>query len=151
MDTQVQIRESALNMLSRREHSQFELRQKLSLRFKDSEVDIEDLLSQLIEENYQSDQRFCESFIRYRQQKGYAQARILSELRQKGLDPELITLCLNDAEVDWFELALKLKRSKFGEQVTQDYKVKSKQYRYLQYRGFSSDQINYAIHEELDE
>lgn len=151
MDTQVQIRESALNMLSRREHSQFELRQKLSLRFKDSEVDIEDLLSQLIEENYQSDQRFCESFIRYRQQKGYGQARILSELRQKGLDPELITLCLNDAEVDWFELALKLKRSKFGEQVTQDYKVKSKQYRYLQYRGFSSDQINYAIHEELDE
>lgn len=149
MDILIQIRESALNMLARREHSQHELKQKLLSRFKDNSIEIETMIKQLTRDNYQSDQRFCEAFIRYRQQKAYGEIRIMSELRQKGVDLALIKQSFNVADIDWFELALTLKTNKFGEQVTKDYSTKSKQYRYLQYRGFSSDQINYAIHEDI--
>jgi regulatory protein len=136
-------------MLARREHSQHELKQKLLSRFKDNPNEIETILAQLILDNYQSDQRFCAAFIRYRQQKAYGRIRITSELRQKGIDSELINQSFIEEDVDWFELALRLKISKFGEQVTKDYSSKSKQYRYLQYRGFSTDQINYAIQEDI--
>ena len=148
MDISIQIKESALNMLARREHSQSELRQKLVSRFKEQAEEVEDILLQLIAENYQSDKRFCESFIHFRQQKGYGKMRITSELRQKGIDSELMEASFNLVEVDWFELAYKLKRAKFGDAVSNDYKTRAKQYRYLQYRGFSSDQINYAIQED---
>ncbi len=151
MDILIQIRESALNMLARREHSQHELKQKLLLRFKDNPNEIDIMATQLVLDNYQSDQRFCDAFIRYRQQKGYGKIRIVSELRQKGVDSELMSQSFNDADIDWFELALKLKINKFGEQVSKEFAIKSKQYRYLQYRGFSSDQINYAIQEDIND
>jgi len=151
MDILIQIRESALNMLARREHSQHELKQKLLLRFKDNPNEIDTMTTQLVLDNYQSDQRFCDAFIRYRQQKGYGKIRILAELRQKGVDSELMSQSFNDADIDWFELALKLKINKFGEQVCKEFAIKSKQYRYLQYRGFSSDQINYAIQEDVND
>jgi len=138
-------------MLARREHSQHELKQKLLLRFKDNPNEIDTMTTQLVLDNYQSDQRFCDAFIRYRQQKGYGKIRILAELRQKGVDSELMSQSFNDADIDWFELALKLKINKFGEQVCKEFAIKSKQYRYLQYRGFSSDQINYAIQEDVND
>ena len=148
MDILIQIRESALNMLARREHSQFELRQKLASRFKEQAEEIENILLQLITDNYQSDQRFCESFIHFRQQKGYGKMRITAELMQKGINTDLMEASFNLLEVDWFELAYTLKRAKFGDTVSNDYKTRAKQYRYLQYRGFTSDQINYAIQED---
>ena len=148
MDTLLQIRDSALNMLARREHSQLELKQKLQTRFKDQEDEIDITLVKLIEDNYQSDQRFCESFIRYRQQKGYGEVRIISELKIKGINTDLIHQSFSESELDGFEVALRVKTSKFGRLVSQDFKDKSKQYRYLQYRGFTSDQINYAIQED---
>lgn len=151
MDILIQIRESALNMLARREQSRFELKQKLISRFKDNSDEIDLVLTKLIDDNFQSDQRFCQSFIRYRQQGGYGEIRIISELRQKGIEQELVKQYIHNLDVDWFESALKLKVRKFGEQVSKDYKVKSKQYRYLQYRGFTSEQISYAIQEEIDE
>lgn len=151
MDILIQIRESALNMLARREQSQSELRQKLLSRFKDNREDIEDVLFKLIEDNYQSDQRFCESYIRYKQQSGYGKIRILGEIKQKGVKQEIITQSFDESDLDWFESALKVKLSKFGPQVSQDYQTKAKQYRYLQYRGFTSDQINYAIQEDINE
>jgi len=138
-------------MLARREHSQHELKQKLLIRFKDNPSEIDIMATQLVLDNYQSDQRFCDAFIRYRQQKGYGKIRIVSELRQKGVDTELMNQCFNDTDIDWFELALKLKINKFGEQVCKEFAIKSKQYRYLQYRGFSSDQINYAIQEDVND
>ena len=151
MDIQVQIRESALNMLARREQSQSELRQKLLSRFKENSEEIEEVLHKLIQDNYQSDQRFCESYIRYKQQSGYGKIRILGEIKQKGVEQSIITQSFEEADLDWFESALKVKLSKFGAQISKDYLTKAKQYRYLQYRGFTSDQINYAIQEDINE
>ena len=52
---------------------------------------------------------------------------------------------LDQAEVDWFELAKTTAQQKFGDNYPVDVKEKAKRIRFLQYRGFSFDQINYAI------
>ena len=59
----------ALKMLIRREHSQLELSNKLHLKgFED--VDIKRSINLLIEQKYQSDERFSEAFILMRYNQG---------------------------------------------------------------------------------
>ena len=45
------------------------------------------------------------------------------------------------AEVDWFAEALATKVKKYGTEVATDPKLKAKQIRFLQYRGYSMDVI----------
>ena len=52
---------------------------------------------------------------------------------------------LNEAGVDWFKLAKDTAQLKFGSDHEVDAKEKAKRMRFLQYRGFSFDQINYAL------
>jgi regulatory protein len=74
---QVKVRISALNLLTRREHSLKELTTKLQLKYSDSYFGmIEDVLNALKASNLQSDRRFAESFLRSRVCKGQGQYRI---------------------------------------------------------------------------
>ena len=121
---------------------------KLLSRFAEQDANIETVLDQLTQDNLLSNQRFAESFVRYRYQNGYGKQRIRIELKQKGVSQALIEHSLDQEECDWFASALKLKISKYGPEVTKDFKTKAKQYRYLNNRGFSSDEIQYALQEE---
>ena len=67
--------------------------------------------------------------------------RIKQELRQKGLDSLLVEQAIEDLDVDWFELCLKVKGKKFADDAPQDVKEKAKVVRYLQYRGHSMNVI----------
>ena len=58
------LRSRALAMLARREHSQFELRQKLAELGAESTV-IDSILHEFSTQNWQNDRRFTEVFIRY--------------------------------------------------------------------------------------
>ena len=82
-------RESAFRMLARREHSRVELRSKLSARGFAEEL-IETLLESLQDERAQSDQRFAESLLSSRLRAGYGPLRIRMELKEKGVDSELV-------------------------------------------------------------
>jgi regulatory protein len=73
-----------MNYLARREHSQEELRLKLSQRGF-SERLINEVIGELRDENLQSDARFAEVFTRSRVAKGYGVYRIRQELRQRGI------------------------------------------------------------------
>ena len=48
-------------------------------------------------------------------------------------------------ETDWAEQAYQLKVKKFGTEVANEPKLKAKQIRFLQYRGFDMDAIMKAI------
>ncbi|RDL42641.1 RecX family transcriptional regulator [Marinomonas piezotolerans] len=140
---------SALWILGAREHSEKELRDKLA-RKGFSETEIHDAIVRLLEYNYLSDERFASSFARSRASKPLGKQRILNELRMKGINDDAAKKAVDELDADWFELALQLKQKKFGIAVTNDYKEKSKQTRYLVYRGFSFDEVKYAIeHTEL--
>lgn len=138
-----ELRVAAINLLSRREFSRHELYQKLIVRTS-SDTYLLALLDQLTEAGYQSDQRFTESFLRSRINRGLGKMRIERELKEKGIDQDLIELCLQD-DVDWFELAYESGLRKFHSLDLSDYKDKQKAFRYLAYRGFAMDQIHFAV------
>jgi len=134
----------AIQLLSRREYSRKELQQKLNA-YAESEV-IQELLGSLEDDGYLSDQRFCESFIRMRCGQGHGLIRINFDLKQKGISSELIEDCLEELDVDWFELALEQYQRKYQRSlVCADYKERAKRTRFMAQRGFSMDQIQYAI------
>jgi regulatory protein len=85
MKKQKNAKDSALNLLARREHSRMELTQKLKLR-NFSENEISQTIEQLTQQDLQSDKRFAECYMRSRAEKGFGPVRIKFELREKGVD-----------------------------------------------------------------
>ena len=129
---------SALKMLMRREHSKLELSQKLQAKGFDI-VDVNCSISKLVQQNYQSDDRFSEGFILMRFNQGKGPVKIASELKMRGIDTFDLSI------FDWFKLAKEIRQRKFGDASSLDYKEMAKQKRFLQSRGFNLDQINQAF------
>lgn len=117
---------------------------KLARACEDSTL-IEELLDKLSEEGLQSDERFVESFIHHRLNKGQGPMKINQELRQRGVDQNLIDQYFESGSVDWLSLAEEARAKKFGDKVPEDYQNKAKQSRFLYSRGFSSDVINQLL------
>lgn len=129
------IKNSALNLLARREHSQQELRAKLLVR-EFAREEIEQVLQILKKENLQSDARFAESYARMRINRGYGPLRISQELQQRGINNDLIAENLAQDKEFWLEKMNEVKHKKFGSKIPKDFVEKAKQLRFLQYRGF---------------
>ncbi|MGO0307391.1 regulatory protein RecX [Endozoicomonas acroporae] len=137
------VRRAAMDLLARREHGFTELARKLSGRFPRELVF--DALTRLREERLQSDDRFVESFVYSRQQRGYGPVRIKSELFQKGVDSELVGQYLLEQDDHWDERAKAVKERKFGASAPRDHKERARQTRFLAQRGFSMSQIYSAF------
>jgi regulatory protein len=137
---------TSLNILARREHSQHELRLKLNKRFPDQADEIEDVLERLVESGLQNDERFCEMWLRYQISKGRGPMRIQMEAKQKGVTSDIREL-IDSGDIDWFEAALTQAHKKFPAGIT--YEQRAKAYRFLSYRGYSSDAVQHAIQEIL--
>lgn len=129
------LRTSAMNLLAQREFTIKELVRKLSL-LTDDESMVDAVLDRLEAERLLSDDRFVESFIRSRINKGHGLMRIKQDLRQKGVDSETADLAMEEAEIDWYKLAEAARQKKFGIDSPSDPKEKARQVRFLQYRGF---------------
>ena len=129
---------AALKMLMRREHSQLELSNKLQLKGFDT-TDIKHSINLLIEQKYQSDERFSETFILMRYNQGKGPVKISFELKKRGIES------FDLSNFDWFELAKEVREKKFGQNLPLDYKTQAKQKRFLKSRGFDFDQINQAF------
>jgi regulatory protein len=142
--TPSKIRIAAMGMLAGREYLQSQLAEKLAKKF-DNSAYIPEVLERLVEENLQSDHRFIEAFIRSRISRGQGETRIRLELKQRGANLALVSQLLAEAEIDWYELAFQTATNKFGQSKPVDAKEKAKRMRFLQYRGYNFDQINYAL------
>ena len=131
---------TALRLLARREHSEFELRYKLIGRhFSDSIV--ESVVMQLVDEGLLSDQRFAEVYARSRFERGYGPLRIRAELRERGISGDLTEQMLAGLSRRWVESAGRQRSKRFGHQLPADYRQRTKQMRFLQQRGFTAEQI----------
>ena len=133
-------RHVAMDLLSRREHTQAELRQKLQRKAFSSE-EIDQTLSDLTAEGLQSDAVFAERYLQLRHQKGYGPLRIRQELKQKGVSAEAIEAAFDAAEIDWRDSLQQLYDSRFVVSDAIDYPQKMKQARFLQNRGFSPESV----------
>lgn len=140
--TGTRLRSYAFALLTRRDYSQAELSAKLNQYAIDAD-EVAKLVEELAQQNYQSDQRVAELTLASQIRKGKGLQRIKQTLKAKHLDAELISHELQ--EVNWLEQAYQLKIKKFGTSVEKDQKLKAKQVRFLQYRGFDMDVILKAI------
>ncbi len=138
------IRSSAIGLLARREHSTGELERKLESRGFDAEVTSE-VLTELARKGLLSDERYVTSFITHHAARGQGPMRIRSELRESGVAAELVERLLDAADVDWVEAARTVRRKKFSASRPSSFAERAKQSRFLQYRGFSQDQIRAAF------
>ena len=134
----------SLDLLSRREHSVFELIQKLKKRYGPNKL-INDVIIRLQESNLLDDQRFSEAYIKVRARKGFGPRRIDAELQQRKVSETIINQELSMIE-DWNALALAAFRKKFGN-LQKDTKKILKAKSFLQNRGFSFEQIEFCIQE----
>lgn len=134
------IRLKAMDFLARREYSHKELKQKLFERFPDS-AEIDQVLDTLIKDGLQSDARFADSFFRLRVNAGYGPNYIRAELRQRGIDEVLVTEVFAEQGVDWVEAARQVFDKKFRGVDLSDQKARAKCMRFMQYKGFTFDQI----------
>ncbi|MCD8522883.1 MAG: recombination regulator RecX [Saccharospirillaceae bacterium] len=142
--TQAELRRAAVELLSRRDYSRRELARKLSPQAADPD-DVAAVLDDLAERHWQSDKRFAESFLNSRCLR-YGPLRIQQELREKGLNAEQIQDAFANISVDWYELALEFVRRKCVSGLSsQDIRERARLYRFLAYRGFNRDHIDYAL------
>lgn len=138
------VRRAALNLLARRDHSQVELVQKLKLKGHPL-PEIKEVIARLASERLINEQRYTENYIYSRRNKGYGPERIALELQQKGITEETIAEHLQITDNAWFINARKVWQKHFKGQKPENYSDKAKQMRFLQYRGFTREQIDQAI------
>jgi len=138
------LRLGAMNILARREHSRKEVRDKLLQKFDPGTELLDAVLDQLVADDLLSDQRFSEAFVRWRVGKGQGPVRIRMELRERGVDGDAV---LRECDVDWFALVVEVAHKRFGAGPATDPKQRAKRMRFLQYRGFSGEQIRAALND----
>ena len=129
----------SLDLLSRREHSIKEIKEKLSARFEHKEI-IESVIEKLSDNNLVNNTRFAEAYVSARKRKGFGPKKIAFELTSKGID-ESVSRNVIIEEGDW-ESAAKLAFSKkFKNGPSFDTNEKLKQKSFLQNRGFRFKEI----------
>ena len=130
----------ALDLVSRREHSRHELRQKLNKRFPETMPIIEEVLDKLVLNNILDDERFVEMYLNARARKGFGPKKIEMELYSKKVDSMLIGNAI-EAYESWAENAENELKKKFKGIKPTDYQSKMKQKQFLFNRGFSTQII----------
>lgn len=136
----------ALRLLTRREHSVKELSDKLKQKGFNAE-EVESALESCQRLNLQSDQRFVEIYIRSRIRQGYGPLKITQELKQKGVDSELIHQEIKQEGANWLGYALTVWDKKCKGQLDLSFQEIQKQQRFLLYRGFDMDIISQVVKE----
>ena len=141
-------RVAALGLLARRDYFSAELRGKLLERGFEPDATAE-ALQLLAAERLLDDARCIERFVAYRAERGHGPLRIALDLKTHGAPVELIPSAL-EAGADWRALAREVRRRKFGAGAPGSWAERARQARFLQYRGFSSDDIRAATGAELE-
>ena len=138
------LRLTAVRTLTRRDYGTAELQRKLEQKgFAAAQV--REVLSALSREGLLNDNRLAESAVRQHVGRGHGPVRIRAELRMQGLPTEGIEAGLRSIEVNWAQLARDVRCKRFGTGLPRTPAERAKQGRFLQYRGFDSEQIRAAF------
>jgi len=141
------LRQRALGLLARREHSRAELARKLAPHAA-SEEELTSLLDDLAARRQLSDGRYAAERVASRARR-YGDARLVQELRQKGVAEETVSAALAEADSE-LERARQVWAKKFG-QAPADLAERAKQTRFLAARGFSGATIRQILKGGWDE
>jgi len=138
------VRTAALALLAGRDFGRAELSRRLARRGYPAAV-VATVVEALVAERLLSETRFVEQFIRQHAGRGHGPVRIRAELRERGAAQDEIEAGLESASEDWVALARDVRRRRFGVSPPGDYAERARQARFLQYRGFTTEQIRAAL------
>lgn len=134
----------ALDLLARREHSAGELEKKLIDKgFSVSDAVI--TLEKLQFNNLQCNQRFTEAYVRSRVLRGFGSVKIANELYQRHVTEAMAVDVLDDYSDQWLSIGDDVYLKKYRHTKVVDYNEWTKRARFLQSRGFTSDQIRKIV------
>ena len=103
------------------------------------------MIERLAAKKLVSDDRFLSSFVHHHAMRGQGPIRIRAELRQQGITDTAIAAELAGSQLDWDSLAAQVMKRKFGTAGPRNAPERAKRMRFLQYRGFTTDQIRAAM------
>ena len=133
------VKEKAIELLARREHSRQELRDKLKLRGYLG-PEIEDILTWLESERYLDETRFIESYVRHRVHMGMGPLKIAYELKIRGITSYDLFRHSQWTGMDWLEQIRQVFKRKY-KSAPKDRDSRAKCMRFLRGRGFTTEQI----------
>ena len=134
------LREAALRLLARREHTFMELQRKLKRKGWPT-ADAEAMVQELTDAGLQSDERFAEAYVRSRADKSYGPVRIRAELAERGIDRSLVERAMTELNIDWLAQAAKWYDRRYSETPADEPKEKSRRQQALARRGFDASVI----------
>lgn len=103
---------------------------------------LQSALAECRKENWQSDERYVESFVNGAMRKGQGPNKIRQTLQQRTSRQDLVSEALAIDDEIWRELITEVLEKKYGEAVLpKDRKEQARRMRFLQSRGFSQEQI----------
>lgn len=140
-------RKRAMDLLARREHGRLELERKLVQRGCPQKI-ADKALGGLENDDLLSDERFTESLVQTRYDQGHGPVRIRHDLRQKGVADSIISRWIDERSEQWLALIARVRQLKFGDELPSDHKERACQARFLQSRGFTSEQIHMALKDD---
>ena len=128
----------ALALLARREHSQLELRRKLTAGGHPAPLATADV-AELTARGLQSEARFVAGYIRSAVARGQGPLKIRAGLLRRGVAAEQGDAAL--ADQDWPELARQALVKRFGQELPGTVADWARRARFLAGRGFPSDVV----------
>ncbi len=139
-----ELRQKAIRLLARREHTHAELARKLAAHGTPEEIAT--VLAEMQATQLQSDSRAAESYVRSHANR-LGTARLRQNLKTRGVAGELIDTHLAEGTLsDELERARAVWRKKFQD-APADAREWARQARFLQGRGFSGDVIRRLLKE----
>ena len=134
---------AAGSLLARRDYCSSELAARLVSRGFAPDT-VQATLADLHARHYLDDARYSRQFVDTHARRGHGPVLIRHELGERGLSPQLAEQSLADFG-DWSALAREVRARRFGAQPPRSRSDKTRQARFLQYRGFSDDDIRGAL------
>ena len=146
----------AVQLLAQRDHSSYELTNKIiqffTKKIKCSEdeyyeqlnhlkIETADVIQYCTNQNWMNDTQYIEKYIVMRANKGYGRYKIAMELKQRGLSTDLIHELLRILDINWVYNAHKQVLKKFKQVNVKNISEKQKVTQFLVTRGYTQDDI----------
>lgn len=138
------IKATCLRLLARREHSHKELLTKLQLKGF-SPKDCTPVIEQLAQQNWQSDERYAESYARHRLQQGYGPIAINFELSRNGILEFNLDAVVSSLAGSWQTHLQQVYLKKYRNINPLNASEYAKRSRFLLQRGFPSSLVNQLL------
>lgn len=139
---QPSLKSRALRLLAQREHSRVELERKLA-EHEQEPGQLARVLAELTARGYISDERVAQSLMHRRAGK-LGTARVVQELRAKGVDAAVVSETAAQLRASEWERAQAVWQRKFGSLATSA-QEQARQMRFLAARGFAPELIRKVV------